>query len=116
MSGMKLVRRIASPRIGSGSTSSLGLKKSSAPENRSLKLCGQSKMKFGLSIRFITFGAEVPHRISAGELDALTMRWNALSGIANSEPFCHSNTCFLVWPSCQTSVEPRPSTTRQIFS
>ena len=69
-------------------------------------------MKFGLSIRFITFGADVPHRISAGELAALMKRWNALSGIVNSEPFCHSNVWRLVWPSCQTSVVPRPSTTR----
>src|SRR5262249_49936481 len=85
----------AAGRIGSGSTSSRGLKKSSAPEKRSIKLCGQLKMKLGLSSRFMTFGADVPHRSSAGELAALMKRWNALSGIANSEPFCHSNVCFL---------------------
>src|SRR5262249_2538634 len=38
MSGMRLVRRIASPRIGSGSMSSRGLKKSSAPAKRSLNV------------------------------------------------------------------------------
>ena len=73
-------------------------------------------MKPGLSSRFITFGAEVPHSSSAGELDALMKRWNALSGIVNSEPFCHSKTWRLLWPSCQTSVEPRPSTTSTTFS
>ena len=78
--------------------SSFGLKKSSAPEKRSVKVCGQLKMKSGLSSRFITFGAEVPHSSSAGELDALTKRWNALSGIVNSEPFCHSNTWRLRLP------------------
>jgi hypothetical protein len=31
-------------------------------------------MKDGLSIRFITFGAEVPHRSSAGALEALITR------------------------------------------
>ena len=75
MSGMRLVRRMARPRTGSGSMSSFGLKKSSAPEKRSLNVYGQLKMKSGLSIRFITFGAEVPHSSSAGELAALMMRW-----------------------------------------
>src|SRR5262245_26924250 len=116
MSGTKLVRRMASPRIGSGSTSSFGLKKSSAPENRSVKLCGQLKMNCGLSRRFITFGADVPQSSSAGELAALMNRWNAFSGIANSDPFCQSKVCRRVCPSCQTSVVPRPSTTRQTFS
>ena len=74
MSGMRLVRRMASPRIGSGSRSSFGLKKSSAPEKRSLNVYGQSKMKSRLSITFMTFGAVVPHNSSAGALPALMMR------------------------------------------
>jgi hypothetical protein len=69
-----------------------------------------------LSNRFITFGAEVPHSSSAGELAAFTKRWQALSGIVNSEPACHSKTCRRFCPSCQTSVVPRPSTTSATFS
>jgi hypothetical protein len=65
---------MARPRIGSGSTSSFGLKKSSAPENRSLNVYGQLKMKSLLSSTFITFGAVVPHNSNAGALAALMMR------------------------------------------
>src|SRR5215208_3137333 len=114
-SGMRLVRRIARPRTGSGSISSFGVKKSSAPENRSVKACGQLKMNSGLSMRFMILGAEVPHSSSAGPLAALTKRWNAFSGMVNNEPFCHSNACFLLCPSCQTSVEPRPSDENDLF-
>jgi hypothetical protein len=96
--------------------SSFGLKKSSAPEKRSVKLCGQLKIKRGLSIRFITFGAEVPQSSIAGDDAALTKRWKALSGIVNSEPRCHSKEWRLVCPSCQTSVVPLPSTTSTTFS
>jgi hypothetical protein len=42
--------------------------------------------------RFIRFGAVVPASSSAGADDALTMRCMALTGIENSEFFCHSNT------------------------
>jgi hypothetical protein len=67
-------------------------------------------------MRFITFGAVVPHKRRAGELVALTKRWCALRGIEKSDHFCHSKVCGLGWPSCQTSVEPRPSTTSTFFS
>ena len=63
-------------------------------------------------MRFIRFGAVVPPSSSAGAELALTMRCMALTGIENSEPFCHSNTWRLLSPSSQTSVVPRPSTTR----
>ncbi len=72
-------------------------------------------MNWGLSMRFMTLGAEVPQSRSAGLLAAFTKRWKAFSGMVNSDPFCHSNACFLLCPSCQTSVEPRPSTTNTIF-
>ena len=61
---------------------------------------------------FSTLGAVVPANNNAPLDVALTMRCQALIGIENIEPFCHSKTCFLVSPSCQTSVVPRPSTTR----
>ena len=58
------------------------------------------------------WGAYVVEVPGAGAELALTMRCMALTGIENSEPFCHSNTWRLLSPSSQTSVEPRPSTTR----
>jgi hypothetical protein len=73
-------------------------------------------MKPTLSNRFITLGAVVPHRSSAGALAALISRCRALSGMVNSEPACHSNAWRLLCPSCQTSVLPRPSTTSTSFS
>jgi hypothetical protein len=69
-------------------------------------------MKSVLLMRFIRFGAVVPPISTAGEELALTSRCQALTGIENSEPFCHSNTCFLLSLSSQTSVVPRPSATR----
>ena len=73
-------------------------------------------MSSSLSIRFITFGADVPASSSAGVDEALTMRCMAFIGTENIEPACHSKTCFFVSPSCQTSVDPRPSTTRNCSS
>ena len=43
----------------------------------------------------MALGADVPASSSAGDEDALTMRWQAFIGIANSEPFCHSNMLLL---------------------
>ena len=63
-------------------------------------------------MRFIRFGAVVPASKSAGADEALTMRCQALTGIENSEPFCHSKTWRLLSLSSQTSVVPRPSTTK----
>ena len=48
----------------------------------------------------MALGAEVPASSSAGDDDALTMRCQALSGIANSDPRCHSNAVFRP-SSCQ---------------
>src|SRR6267378_1788143 len=116
MSGMKFVRRIARPRTGSGSMSSLGLKKSSAPLNRSRNTNGLLNTASTLLIMLRTFGAVVPASSSAPPEVALTKRCQAFMGIENIEPFCHSKTCLLASPSCQTSVVPRPSTTRKISS
>ena len=111
-SGMKLVRRMARPRTGSGSMSSRALKKSSAPLKRSRKMKGLSNTAASLFSRFMTLGAVLPPSSSAPPEVALTMRNQAFMGIENIDPFCHSKTCFLLSPSCQTSVVPRPSTTR----
>ncbi len=70
-------------------------------------------MNSGFDIRFIMFGAVVPASRSAGLEVALTIRCVALSGMEKSEPRCHSKVSFLPpLPSLQTSVVPRPSTTR----
>ena len=59
-----------------------------------------------------TLGAVLPAINSAPLAVALTMRNQAFMGMENIEPFCHSNTCFLLSPSCHTSVVPRPSITK----
>ncbi len=116
ISGMKFVRRIARPRTGSGSMSSLGLKKSSAPLKRSRNTKGLLNTASTLLIMLSTFGAVVPASSSAPPEVALTRRCQAFIGIENIDPFCHSNTCLFASPSSQTSVVPRPSTTRKISS
>ena len=63
-------------------------------------------------MRLIRFGAVVPPSSKAGLELALTMRCQALTGIENSDPFCHSNTWRLFLSSSHTSVVPRPSTTK----
>ena len=73
-------------------------------------------MKSVLLNRFMMLGAVVPANNSAGLEVALTTRCNAFTGIANSEPACHSKVCFLSLPSAHTSVVPRPSTTKYCSS
>src|SRR5215831_3076129 len=90
MSGMRLVRRDASPRSRSGTISSFGLKKSSLPSNRDGKVAGELKIQSRSRNRFITLGAVDATRISAGLDAALMIRCQQLSGIENMEPRPHS--------------------------
>src|SRR5579863_8704592 len=101
MSGIRLDLRIASPRSGSGATSSLGLKKSALPSKRAGKLTGQLKIQSVSRNRFMTFGAVLATRIRAGVDAALTMRCQVFSGTENIDPDCHSKEWGFVWPSTQ---------------
>ena len=116
MSGMRLDLRSASPRSGSGTMSSLALKKSALPSKRDGNGTGQLKIQSLSRKMFITLGAVEATRISAGLDAALMMRCLVLSGIENIEPRCHSKVCGFSWPSVQISVVPRPSTTTMISS
>src|SRR4051812_28550569 len=101
MSGVRFDLLMASPRSGSGLMSSLGLKKSALPSKRDGNVVGQLKIQSVSRNRFITLGAVVATRISAGEDAALTMRCQQLSGTENIEPCCHSKTCCFFWSSVQ---------------
>jgi hypothetical protein len=96
--------------------SSFGLKKSALPSKRCGNATGQLKIQSVSRKMFITFGAVVATRISAGLDEALTMRCQQLSGTENIEPRCHSKVCGFFWSSVQISVVPRPSTTTMISS
>ena len=74
MSGMKLLLRSAKPRRGSGTMSSLALKKSWLPSKRDGKVTGQLKIQSRSRKMFMTFGAVEATRISAGLDAALMMR------------------------------------------
>ena len=77
-----------------------------------MKSYGVSNTKCWFWNRLSTGGAVVPASSSAGLEVAFTMRCVALMGMVKSEPFCHSKVLRFESPSRQTSVEPRPSTTR----
>src|SRR5690606_40221403 len=89
---MRFVRRMASPRTGSGSMSSLGLKKSSAPLKRSRKTNGLLNTASKLLIMLITLGAVVPASSRAPLLVPLTMRYIAFIGMENIDPRSEEHT------------------------
>ena len=78
---------------------SIGLAGALTRRNAILVLVGIELMLNAANLNFIAFWRYGPNP-------------EALTGIMNSVPACHSKTCFL--PSLrQTSVVPRPSTTRK---
>ena len=96
--------------------SSEGRKKPSSALSRRIWSFAAPKITSGSPIRFIRFGAVVPAISSAGFIVAFTRRCMAPTGIENSDPACHSKACRAPPSSSQTSVVPRPSTTRKISS
>src|SRR5205085_2441449 len=79
--------------------------------------CRHVLVRFRIAARLVVAYPEIEAVARHERLDAAVMkRWHAFSGMENSEPFCHSNTWRFVWPSCQTSVVPRPSMTNTTFS
>ena len=94
----------------------LPLKNSSSPEKRSLKACGLLKMNSWSRNNRIMGGALVTEMYRAGSAPlALKCWYQALSGMANRLPSCHSNVAFC-FSSIQMLVAPRPETTYTVSS